>query len=145
MSHSYFSVYLHYVFATKKRQNDITPEIEKTYKKVFASICQDHGCFLMAANGTENHVHVLVSVGREALPSKLIRSLKSMSSKEINELELSPKRFSWQVGYGVFSVGRFEINKIKGYIAKQKEHHKTISFDKEYELMLEEAKRYAPH
>ncbi|MFT6176747.1 MAG: REP element-mobilizing transposase RayT [Bacteroidia bacterium] len=81
MSHSYFSVYLHYVFATKKRQNDITPEIEKTYKKVFASICQDHGCFLMAANGTEN----------------------------------------------------------------QKEHHKTISFDKEYELMLEEAKRYAPH
>jgi hypothetical protein len=42
-------------------------------------------------------------------------------------------------------VGRFEINKIKGYIAKQKEHHKTISFNKEYELMLEEAKRYAPH
>jgi len=144
MSHSYYNVYLHIVFSTKNREPMIDHKIEKVYKEVFHQTCLDYNSGLIACNGTENHVHLLVWLGRETLPSQLVKTLKIRSNKLINEKELGYKHFEWQIGYGAFSVGRLEVDKIKNYIAKQKEHHKTISFDVEYDLMLEQHNHYKP-
>ena len=144
MSHSYFNVFIHIVFSTKNREPLIDAEIEEVYKETFNSVCQDFNSGLVSCNGTENHVHLLVWLGRETLPSQLIKTLKVRSNKAINKEDLGYKHFEWQTGYGAFSVGRLEVDKIKNYIAKQKEHHKTISFDQEYDLMLEQHKHYKP-
>lgn len=145
MSHSYYNVFLHIVFSTKNREPLITPEIEKVIQSIFKTICLDFNSKLISCNGTENHVHLLVWLGRETLPAQLVKTLKVRSNKTINEKELGDKYFKWQTGYGAFSVGRLEVEKIKKYIARQKEHHKTISFDKEYDLMLEQHNHYKPN
>ena len=46
------------------------------------------------------------------------------------------EKFQWQGGYGAFSVGKLQIETIKDYIAKQKEHHRSETFDNEYRKFL---------
>jgi len=48
--------------------------------------------------------------------------------------------FSWQRGYGAFSVSQSHVDALISYIQKQEEHHRTITFEEEFRLML---KRYA--
>lgn len=46
--------------------------------------------------------------------------------------------FTWQIGYGAFSVSSSKIKVVSKYIVNQKEHHKTTSFEKEMkEFMVE--------
>jgi len=46
--------------------------------------------------------------------------------------------FSWQNGYGTFSVSASKIDIVKRYILNQKEHHRKISFKEEYITFLKE-------
>jgi len=45
--------------------------------------------------------------------------------------------FSWQNGYGGFTVSQSQIDMVAKYIARQKEHHDRESFEDEFVAMLE--------
>jgi len=44
--------------------------------------------------------------------------------------------FSWQRGYGAFSVSESAVNGVSGYIDGQEAHHKKMSFQDEFLLLL---------
>ena len=46
--------------------------------------------------------------------------------------------FSWQDGYGGFSVGRSELPAVCRYIAAQKEHHRRVTYEEEFVSLLAE-------
>jgi REP element-mobilizing transposase RayT len=46
------------------------------------------------------------------------------------------KEFSWQNGYGVFSVSGSRKGVVAEYIDNQMEHHKRQSFQDEYRMFL---------
>ncbi len=46
--------------------------------------------------------------------------------------------FSWQNGYGIFSVSSSKIDVVKRYLQNQKEHHKKTPFKEEYITFLKE-------
>jgi hypothetical protein len=45
--------------------------------------------------------------------------------------------FSWQDGYGAFSVNPYETDRLILYIENQKDHHTHKSFQDEYRQHLE--------
>lgn len=51
----------------------------------------------------------------------------------MNESNLIPDRFSWQVGYAAFSVSESTADRVYKYIKNQKAHHKVNTFQQEYE------------
>ena len=55
-----------------------------------------------------------------------------MTSKWLNQSRLLSGRFTWQEGYGAFSVSYSQINKTVDYIRSQAEHHRKKSFQEEY-------------
>jgi len=63
--------------------------------------------------------------------SELVRKIKANSSKWINENQFCEKKFSWQNGYGGFSVSASQINKVRSYIENQAVHHKSKTFKEE--------------
>jgi hypothetical protein len=71
-------------------------------------------------------------------PSDLMYHIKRSSSLWINKRRLVQGRFSWQEGFGAFSIGKSQLSgKIK-YIEEQQDHHKRISFREEYlEFLME--------
>ena len=45
--------------------------------------------------------------------------------------------FSWQEGYGAFSVSKSNINAVVKYIANQETHHRRITFENEFIALLD--------
>jgi REP element-mobilizing transposase RayT len=134
MSQSLFKVLIHVVFSTKDRADLITPDIEDDLFAYIQGIVENNKSKLILINGTTNHVHLLISLGKLFDVSELIGDIKRSSSKWIKP-KGSPN-FYWQRGYGVFSIGQSQVPAVTKYIANQKEHHRKISFEDEYREFL---------
>jgi putative transposase len=84
--------------------------------------------------GTENHMHVLLSLPAEMPLAKAMRSIKGTSSRWMNETHT--KDFVWQDGYGAFTVGISQMAGTIAYIQSQAEHHRKRSFEAEFIAFL---------
>jgi len=91
-----------------------------------------------AVNGTENHVHLVVSVPPSLLVSDWIGKLKGGSSFYINHEVANRKLLDWQAGYGVVSFGTKDLGWVVRYVHNQKEHHATGSTNPRLERSNEE-------
>ena len=91
---------------------------------------------LLLGNGTTNHVHLLISLGRKVSLSELVGDLKRDSSKWIKTKGSQYQGFYWQEGYGAFSVGQNQIADVSRYIARQKEHHQKKNFQEEMRVFF---------
>ncbi|MDB4920394.1 transposase [Mucilaginibacter sp.] len=87
-------------------------------------------------NGVEDHVHCFLGLKPVVSVSELMKTVKAKSSKYINDHSLTPHRFEWQEGYGVFSYGQSQVEKVYKYIQNQEEHHKKQTFKVEYIELL---------
>jgi putative transposase len=47
------------------------------------------------------------------------------------------REFSWQEGYGAFSVSPSQIEVVKAYIQNQAQHHRKRSFEEEFGALLD--------
>jgi REP element-mobilizing transposase RayT len=139
MAQSLADIVLHIVFSTKERKPWIDAVNEPELHAYICGICRNLDCPVIKINGVEDHIHVLLSLSRTIAVSKLIAEIKSNSSRWIKMKDRQFCEFSWQGGYGGFSVSRPQINGAIKYIEKQKEHHKTQTFREEYLTMLKMA------
>jgi putative transposase len=130
------SLMIHVVFSTKHRANLIAPEVEGDLFAFMAGVLKNHDSRLLAANGTANHVHLLISQSKNVALSFLIQELKKSTSKWIKAKNVKFKDFQWQDGYGAFSIGESNVPALKQYIARQKEKHQKKSFENELREFL---------
>jgi putative transposase len=139
MSQSLADMILHIVFSTKGREPFIKPSIEEELYAFISGFCKKVNSPIIKINGVEDHVHILLSLGRTISVSKLVGDIKANSSRWIKTKGQEYNQFAWQAGYGVFSVSRLNINGPLNYIANQKKHHKKITFKEEYLMFLNKA------
>ena len=138
MARTPIEIYLHIVFSTKDRANTIRPEIEAELHRYMAGIVANLDSRCVAINGTENHVHMLVSLGKTMATSNLVREVKKGSTSWLKREDSVSSVFSWQDGYGGFSVGRSDLPAARRYIEAQKVHHRRVSYEKEFVALLDE-------
>jgi putative transposase len=135
MSHTYCSALFHCVFSTKERRKTISPEIQMRLWAYMGGIAREHGLKALAIGGTEDHVHILLSLPSSAPVAKAMREIKSASSLWMGQIG-SRKDFEWQEGYGAFSIGWTQVGATVAYIARQKEHHEKRDFQAEFVAFL---------
>jgi REP element-mobilizing transposase RayT len=136
MPQSLANILLHVVFSTKNRAPLIEPEIENELFPYVASICRACGSPSHAIGGTADHVHIACSLSRIIAVSKLLEEIKRSSSKWIKTKGARFRSFAWQNGYGAFSIGESQLANLKGYIARQREHHRLKTFQEEFREFL---------
>ncbi|MDX1700260.1 MAG: IS200/IS605 family transposase [Melioribacteraceae bacterium] len=136
MGQSLVQVYVHITFSTRNRLNLIDKNIENTLSKYLGGVCSGLGCTPVQIGGYRNHVHILCMLSKKITIEQLLEELKKRSSKWIKNQERQYSNFYWQYGYGIFSVNYFDIDKVIRYIQNQEEHHKKISFIKEFKALL---------
>jgi REP element-mobilizing transposase RayT len=136
MANSFSQLYVQMVFAVKNRQSLISPERKDQIEKYICGIAANIKCKPIAIYCNPAHTHLLVNIKPVVCIADAIRDIKSFSSRYINEEQLVSGHFEWQVGYGVFSYGQSQIDKVKAYIFNQYEHHHTKSFKEEYLALL---------
>jgi putative transposase len=131
MPQSLVKLLVHVVFSTKNRTNLIAPEIEDGLFGYMHGIVENNKSKLILANGTANHVHLLISLGKIISISELVGDIKRDSSVWIKKQGSQFKNFHWQKGYGAFLVGQTQIEEVLKYISGQKKHHGEKSFENE--------------
>ncbi len=133
MPQSLGQIYLHIIFSTKHRQPFLKEK--KTREHIYAylaGICQNLECPALRIGGIEDHVHLLTRHSRNISVADFLRELKRESSKWIKSLDAQFKRFSWQNGYGAFSLSPSHVKAVEKYIIEQEEHHRQESFQDEF-------------
>ncbi|MEN6451815.1 MAG: IS200/IS605 family transposase [Thermoguttaceae bacterium] len=136
MPQSLANILLHIIFSTKNRASLIPAEIEPELHPYLASICRAHGCPAHEIGSFDDHVHLACSLARTVAVSSLIEEIKCSSSKWLKTKGERYAGFSWQAGYGAFSIGQSQPDAVKKYIAGQREHHRKKTFQEEFRAFL---------
>ena len=134
---SYTCIHFHLVFSTKHRQPFIVEGLEERLYQYIGGLLGNRKSRLLAAGGIPDHVHLLVSLSKELSVSDALRDIKTNSSAWIHETYPDHRTFAWQTGYGAFAVSFGDIDRVKAYIAGQKEHHRRVTFKEEFVALLE--------
>lgn len=135
----FVKVWIHFVWSTKNREPYLTDEIRQ---KVFQHIRENAKAkeiYLDFIGGHVDHVHCLVSLGTNQTIEKIMQLIKGESSFWINKHHLSKTKFAWQDEYFAVSVSESVLESVRKYIANQKEHHRTKSFDEEFRGFMKRA------
>ena len=135
---TYSSLHYHIVFSTKNRLRLIGHSWETTLHEYLGGTTRGLGGFPQEIGGVEDHVHMLVGLKTSHCIADFVRELKKATSRWVHE-EFGLRQFAWQEGYGVFSISATSRDRVKQYIASQRDHHRQRGFREELIDLLKRA------
>jgi putative transposase len=133
MPHSYAQNIVHVIFSTKDRRKLIPKEFQPKVWAYIAGVCKNHEIHVEAIGGTDDHIHLLIRVPAAMSVAKAILTIKSNSSKWVNE---QGRKFEWQEGYAAFSVSASLVPRVARYVSTQETHHRRMTFEAEFMAIL---------
>jgi len=137
MPQSLAKVLVHTVFSTKDRRPLLRDApLRDELHRYLGGILNHLQCQPIIVGGVEDHVHLLSTVSRTCALAEMVKELKRGSSLWIKELVPGMVDFSWQNGYGIFSIGYSQIEEVQRYISEQEQHHRKYSFQEEFRRLL---------
>ena len=137
MPQSLANIVVHLVFSTKNRRPLIRDEERSQLHAYITGLLNNHDSPLIEINSVRDHIHLLFQQSRNHSPARIVEQLKSSSSSWIKTVNPCYAHFSWQNGYGEFSVSPAHIEAVRSYIRNQAEHHKHEDFQTEYRRFCE--------
>ncbi|MFO1003975.1 MAG: IS200/IS605 family transposase [Planctomycetaceae bacterium] len=126
----------HIVFSTKNRQHWLIDGFRDEVFAYMIGIAKNQGGVAIRVGGFYDHVLLLVRIPAKLSVSEFVGTLKSSSSKHINDTSEQLRKFGWQDGFGAFTVSVSQKNRVVEYIENQMEHHAGHSFQDEYLHLL---------
>jgi len=138
MPQSLSAVYGHLIFSTKERGPFFRDAAKRAELHAYlGGISKQLDCAPIMVGGVEDHVHLLGRIGRTITHAHWVKELKRVSSIWLKQQGPGYADFRWQAGYGLFSVSQSNLDQVREYIAKQEEHHRKLTFQDEFRLILQ--------
>lgn len=132
---SYVRIWVHVVFSTRNHEQYLTSELRRKLIEHIRLNCRNKEIFLDSIGGWSEHLHLLISLGREQNIAKVMLLIKGESSHWLNKQNLIRGKFYWQDDYYAISVSESQVAKVRAYIEGQEEHHRAVPFTKELEKL----------
>ena len=123
--HSIYNLKYHLVVITKYRHKCINKEILNDLNEIFKNIIEGKSGTLIEFNGEQDHVHLLFEVPPQVELSKIVNTLKTVSSRLVrkNHSEYLKKYYwkpvFWSRSYCILTTGGATIDIIEKYIKSQ--------------------------
>src|SRR3954454_9918205 len=124
MSQSLAHIVVHLVFSTKSRRPLLRDEERSELHAYITGVLKNQNSPLIEINSVRDHIHILFAQSKNHAPAKIVEQVKTASSTWIKTLDPWYHDFTWQGGYGEFSVSPMHVEPVREYIRKQPEHHK---------------------
>ena len=138
MSQSLSQLYIHLTFGTKNRYPFLKKQINESLHAYMAGTLKHYESPALIINSVADHVHVLFRLSKNYALAKIIEEVKKQSSIWVKEQDIILSNFSWQGGYGAFSVSSSKVETVKQYILTQEEHHRKVTFREEFEEFIKQ-------
>ena len=123
--HCVFLMHIHLVFVTKYRRKAFTKEVIDFMKPIFEKVCNDFEAELVEFDGESDHIHLLVNYPPKVSISKLVNSLKGVSSRKVRQHKFQSVKEKlwgdslWSPSYFAGSCGGASLDVVKKYIEQQ--------------------------
>ena len=138
MPQSFARVLLHVVFSTKERCAYL--QRDDFREEMFGMIGHhvgEMGCVPIRAGGWHDHIHLVCGLSRTVTIASLVEHVKVETSRWAKDVKQGSSTFSWQAGYGAFSVSQSNLEQVLDYVVNQAAHHRTRTYQDEFrELCL---------
>jgi putative transposase len=121
-------LYLHLVWATWDRLPLLTPELQPVVYDCIQAECKRLRVEAIAIGGIEDHVHLLVRIPTTISVAELVKQVKGASSHFVTHELSGGGTFTWQGGYGAFTVSKRNVPIVREYVSRQEKHHSDRSF-----------------
>lgn len=131
MPSTHLSLYYHVIFCTKERSPFLNSEWRARLHAFLGGEVRTLGGHATEVGGTADHVHLLIGLRATHCLADVVREIKAVSSKWVHN-EIGLAAFSWQEGYGAFTVSPAQIDAVRKYVKNQEEHHQRKTFQAEY-------------
>lgn len=118
-------MHVHLVFVTKYRRKVFTKQVLKDLKAIFTDICIDFESDLVEFEGEGDHVHLLIEYPPKVSVSKMVNSLKGVSSRLIRKKGYPSIQKAlwggslWSPSYFAGACGGAPLAVIRQYIEEQ--------------------------
>jgi len=132
MANTYHQIYLQFVFAVQGRRSLIPREHKEELHRYMTSLVQKRKAKMLAVHCMPDHTHLFVGFHPSVLISGFVNEIKVQSNDFVKDKKWVTGAFNWQEGYGVFSYGRSQIDRVCKYVLNQEAHHKKKTFRQEY-------------
>jgi putative transposase len=126
MPHTYSSCFIHAVFSTKRRQRILSSTTRERLWPFLEATARKNGFRVIAANGWDDHVHLLIKIPSTIAAAKAIQILKKRTSAFMG------KPSAWQEGYAAVTLSAAEVEETSVYLERQSELHAAKTFEEEY-------------
>ena len=126
--HCVYLMHIHLVFVTKYRKTVFSKAVLNDMEIHFEKVCTDFEVELSEFDGEGDHVHLLVNYPPKVSVSKLVNSLKGVSSRMLRKnhpelLKYFWKGVLWSPSYFAGSCGGAPIEIVRQYIEQQNTPH----------------------
>ena len=122
---SYWQLFYHVVWATKRREPAIPADLEPGLYACLRDKASELGATIHAIGGIEDHVHAVLSIPPRIAIATCVGQLKGASSHWVNDLAHHSVQLEWQEGYSVFSFGERSLPSVVRYVLEQRCRHKA--------------------
>ena len=124
--HVVYNLHAHLVFVTKYHRDVLSELAIRDLREIFAKVCRDFEAELVECDGDDDHVHLLVHYPPKVSLSKLVNSLKGVSSRRLREWrpEIAGRYRQgvlWSPSYFAASCGGAPLSIIAEYVKSQRE------------------------
>jgi putative transposase len=136
MPQSLAQLLVHLVFSTKNRQPFLGDDLRDDLHGYIGGIIGANKGTLLKAGSVTDHIHLLIAHPRTSAPADLVQEIKTGSSRWLKTKGSGYGAFSWQSGYGIFSISPSHREAVEAYLANQAEHHRAVTFKEEYRRLL---------
>ncbi len=118
-------LHVHLVFTTKYRRDVLTAAMLDRCEQVMGAVCADFGAQLVEFNGKGDYVHLLVTYSPTVQLSRLVNSLKGVSSRRLRQEFPELHHYLWRghlwsPSYFAGSVGGAPRAVLRRYIEDQR-------------------------
>jgi len=119
-------LHVHLVFVTKYRRGVLSERAIAVIEEATRGVCSDFGASLVELNGEDDHVHLLVEYPPTVALSKLVNSLKGVSSRRLRAMEFPEVQRKlwgehlWSPSYFAASCGGAPLAVVRQYIEQQR-------------------------
>ena len=119
----YCQLFYHLIWSTKNRLPLLSAQVEPVVHNFLRAKAIGLGATVFALNGTEDHVHVVVSIPPKTAVARFVGQIKAVASTRFNKSVPDGPPFFWQDEYGAFSFDAKRLPNYVAYVSNQKDHH----------------------
>ncbi|RYF96806.1 MAG: IS200/IS605 family transposase [Chitinophagaceae bacterium] len=124
-------LFIHVIWTTAGRVAVLKKPVRTILFAYLQKSSEEKGIKILALNGVEDHLHIVLQLQPAQNLSQVVKSLKTDSAGWIISTNLLGNEFEWQNNYAAYTVSPSGLKQVIEFVGNQETYHQTKTLESE--------------